>query len=444
MKKIPKHVLFSGGPFVTLGVLLVFFVIPRFDHVAFDAAEATDLNTTPTKTSIEASTKVSPMSKVLASEDHIWTLCPVEQWAHDYKDDYADFDSQISEKCFEAVGNYLTQFPRKLGWWYLPRLLVISNPMTYDRVFADPKTDRSRVLDALSRPECQFQEGELIRWDLKDDCHGVAFANYANFLSLCGSPSYLTTWHEENDILGDALVNFDDPWEDFEVRKVLFQRDLEQEWVYKQCRNFGIENRLFDHEGQDRDIFRLLNLVGENVGEESIENPEGNLQAEVQRVLIALAARFGEEWAILEYRGPKILTDSWDLWINKEQPWREFRNLYPVYDPPSVEKVTAAVDFILAMEDADVRFDWDMFVTDLCLFDEDDSLRDRTCESSMESLSLKLEPDQHARHIEVIAQLKQVAQRLGVYANPFPIDRSLRRLYEYSYDQVASGEVQAQ
>ena len=443
MKKTTTRVLFSGGPFLSLNALLIFFVMLRFDHVAFDAVEATDLKTNPTKTSIEASTKGSPTSKVLASEDHIWTLCPVEQWAHDYKDNYEDFASQISEKCFEAVGNYLTQFPRKLGWWYLPRLLVISNPMTYDRVFADPKTDRSRVLDALSRPECQFQEGELIRWDLKDDCHGVAFANYANFLSLCSSPAFLSHWDEVND-RDEAPLHFDDLWEDFEVRKVLFQRDLEQQWVFRQCRSSGIENRLFDHEGQDRDIFQLLNLVGENIGEESIGGPGRNLQTEVYRVLIALAARFGEEWAILEYRGPKILTDSWDLWINKEQPWREFRNLYPVYDPPSVEKVTAAVDFILAMEDADVRFDWDMFVTDLCLFDEDDRLRDRTCESSMESLSLKLEPDQHARHIEVIAQLKQVAQRLGVYANPFPIDRNLRRLYEYSYDQVASGEVQAQ
>lgn len=437
MKKTKNRAWFSGAVFLSFGALLVFFVMPRFDHVNFDTVEATNFNTSPTRISLEATVKGSTMTEDLASENHIWTLCPVEEWAHDYKDNYLDYRSQISEECLEAVGNYLIKFPRKLGRHYITRLLVISNPMTYERVFADPKADRAKVLDALSRRECQFQEGELVRWDLKDDCHAVAFANYANFLSLCRSGFYLLKWHEENESMRVVLVNFYDPWEDFEVRKVVFQRDVEQEWVYQQCRSSGIENLLFDHEGQDQDIFRLLTLVGENVGEESMGSTYRDLRIDVQRVLIALAARFGEDWAILEYRGPKIWPeDSWDQWIKRKQPWRELQYLRSINWPPTEKKLTVAIDFIIALEDADVRIDWEMFVSDLCYYES--KRKKNTCQSTIESLSDELDPNQHVERVRVITQFKQVAQRLGVYANPSPIARDRRYLYDYSYDRTES------
>lgn len=63
-------------------------------------------------------------------------------------------------------------------------LVVLDEPFTFERVFADPSGDMIRMQDAMSRPECLLK-GDERNWELKETCHAESFLNYALIHHFC-------------------------------------------------------------------------------------------------------------------------------------------------------------------------------------------------------------------------------------------------------------------
>lgn len=93
-------------------------------------------------------------------------------------------------------------------------LIVLDEPLTFQRIFADPMRDFFLVQDALSRPECSLPPTET-NWDLKDSCHADSLTNFALVNRLCYRP--YNPGRPESDILNDYTMS---EIEDYERRYV--------------------------------------------------------------------------------------------------------------------------------------------------------------------------------------------------------------------------------
>lgn len=91
-------------------------------------------------------------------------------------------------------------------------LIGLDEPLTFQRIFADPMGDFFLVQDALSRPECLLSPTEA-NWDLKDSCHADSLTNFALINRLCFDP--YDPGRPESDILNDYTMS---EIEDYERR----------------------------------------------------------------------------------------------------------------------------------------------------------------------------------------------------------------------------------
>ncbi|MCY3540630.1 MAG: hypothetical protein OXH31_01800 [Gammaproteobacteria bacterium] len=62
--------------------------------------------------------------------------------------------------------------------------ILVDEPLTFERIFADPAGDLLRVEGALSHPECLLK-GDESNWELKEICHAGSFLNYALVNHFC-------------------------------------------------------------------------------------------------------------------------------------------------------------------------------------------------------------------------------------------------------------------
>ncbi len=119
-------------------------------------------------------------------------------------------------------------------------LVILDNPMTYERIFEDPAEDLQRISEALSLPDCEW---ETVFWKkgLKEVCHAEAFTNYATFYHACfdlageRSKQAKTYFHLEHYYIFEAQEpepdNITDMWQGY----------LEYRWVEEKCKEFGSE-----------------------------------------------------------------------------------------------------------------------------------------------------------------------------------------------------------
>ena len=64
-------------------------------------------------------------------------------------------------------------------------VVVLDNPLTFERIFADPIGDFARVQDAMSQAECLLEQGTRIDHELKESCNADALMNYALLNRFC-------------------------------------------------------------------------------------------------------------------------------------------------------------------------------------------------------------------------------------------------------------------
>lgn len=113
-----------------------------------------------------------------------------------YTPDSVEYVALENASCFEAVEGYIHSFNPYLFLWpefmsyyaaHPLSLIVLDEPLTFERIFADPVGDLHLVQDALSRPECVLPPSKT-NWDLKDSCHAKALTNLALINRLCYRP----------------------------------------------------------------------------------------------------------------------------------------------------------------------------------------------------------------------------------------------------------------
>lgn len=274
---------------------------------------------------------------------------------------------ELSEECLESLDTYFLDKPfvwKDFDWLPLP--------LTYQRIFADPTTDRGNVLSALERSECRLEEGE-VRWDLKESCHAESFTNYANFLYFC---QYV---EEKLDSDLDMAQNFfygsafwPNVWQRYSMWDLenprlsewAGERLLEGRWIVERtCKRFDTETLSLDpqHYATLMDIWKRL------------EEDTGAYDRAFE-VLRSMAARLGDEWASIVYTSRRE-HDVWNTHESKNMPWKHhLRTMRSAMSKPSVETGSDARDKALSfalvvwgeLEEAGIRVDLDRLVDYVC------------------------------------------------------------------------------
>ncbi len=361
----------------------------------------------------------------IAFEENLWQVCPVHEWSENYS--VNEEIPKISEECLSAFGEYMKREPRVLGRNNILQLVLVDDPMTHERIFRDPHGDREKVLEALSRPECQFADGELTpRWNLKETCHADAFANYVNFLRVCRYSGYLGRWNNIHEMDRELFGNSPEPgrilWYDLEEedRVSLLKKHLEYSWMFAQCERSDLPNLRFEPDAGDQDLYQKLSVIGERINKPNRYSWGDEGLAELY--LLGIAAYLGDEWAIHEYTGsyPFFRLDSWDHYVQAHHPWHaETEHLKEFQSKPlSVQQVIDAVDLVFALEDDEVNFDWKYLVDALCRYTPEETGTSTNCQAVIEQLDQTLDPVIHQRYFSVLAKFRSVALELDVYRNP--------------------------
>ncbi len=235
--------------------------------------------------------------------------------------------------------------------------VVLEDPLTFERIFADPAGDLARVQDALSNPECLL-EGDETNWELKETCHADAFMNYAMFNRYCYNSGRIRA----------STVDAEDPTPEQNVSR--WKHDLEEAWIEKKCDTFAPELRLTAERYPE-----LTEWLW------SLTNPEERDMMEVlygrksmlSGNLIEHAARLGDNAAGLTQIVPRLHSEVGAVygrfsWLLDSEDWYEFARK----QEPSTEHFRHTFK-MLALASArrpdprdEIKFDWEWVARHLC------------------------------------------------------------------------------
>lgn len=257
-------------------------------------------------------------------------------------EDDTEFDPRVD--CHDPLGVLSEECLRSLDAYFLDRPFSWKDfewlrfSMTYRRIFADPEGDIDRVIDALARPECRLDEGE-IRWDLKESCYAESFANYANFLDSCQYVAEGTALSSNESIPLRETSNVD-------VRQTTYERHdrwteeklLEERWIVEEkCVRHDLRKLVLDSTRNQKEygvleaVGRKLEIFPQSSGSSSMDAflyqlTDGKIpfgREDAINVLRTLAARLGDSWAASVYES--IAEDEeWNVHEAKTMPWKKY------------------------------------------------------------------------------------------------------------------------
>ena len=203
-------------------------------------------------------------------------------------DDTGNFKQDKEEKCRIALENHMNLINPNLwgrehdtlGSHSVHALVAIDNPLTFERIFADPAGDFARVQEALARPECQLGQETETNWQLNETCHADAFLNYAMVTRFCHNSSGILM--RPNQYYAEA----DNPTP--EQDRHMWIQLFEDGWVADKCGSL------------DRNL--KLRLPAHTELRQQIQGHQiGDKTQSVYTILIELAARLGDEAAWLAH-----------------------------------------------------------------------------------------------------------------------------------------------
>ena len=236
-------------------------------------------------------------------------------------------------------------------------LIVLDDPLTFERLFADPAGDLNRVQNALRRPECRLEQG-TVNWELKESCDADAFLNYALINRFCYKPLDMTE-EEYEKFPRDGIFTRKRAWyrdnPTSEQDRLMWKQSLEDAWVRKKCEELD-PNLEFTPE-QYPELYELVM---------SFEDRERPQQSAVRNYLIEIAARLGDDTAGLTSVGGHkygrfsdlLNSESWRVFTAKGEPdtWR-------------FEKILNLLAFLDARRPDprdEIEFDWEFVARHLC------------------------------------------------------------------------------
>ena len=379
----------------------------------------------------------------------------------------------LSEECVSMLEPFFIDLP------YIPnkgfQWLQIPDRISYRRIFEDPMQDRELVLDALSRAECRFEDGEIIRPDLRETCHAESFYTYSSFIQIC-------KWYRDSRDLFDydlysSKINIRpsaELWEEHltqlssdaegnlnqaqysRLKQDVWHTSLATHWYRRKCQEYDMKSIELDFEARDAEYYRLLTRVSEQL---NIFPPLGLMPTETVSytydVINLMAAHLGEYSASIVYsqlfKEPFFSVDISIVLANREQhPWMQYfasanklkdfrifpstnedvksastaleRGYFPTLHPKQVESKTDyrnftedVLDGLLVLEEAGIDYDFPALIDHLCrrLPDDLGIGNEFKCRNVIEELNsdIKLSFNKAL----VLDEFKKIAIELGVW-----------------------------
>ena len=375
------------GCVVGIGLVAVsialFYLLKPNNNVAPPSDEALFGDETTPEDSVLQSSSAEPQDVVkmdstptlMFSNGSIEEACGIHEFPS-YWDDSEDSDHEdilrrafTSEECRKALDIHVgAKNPYLWGRSdvYLRQFafIEIENPLTFDRIFADPSGDFARVQFALSRFECLLEKGTATNYELKESCNSDALLNYALLNRYCYDGGHSTRNREYYSERPTPKQS-----------RLRWKQDLEAVWVRTKCKEFDSDLKLT--EDLYPDLTKLLSsLANSNSLGVQLLKIERNRLPEIpfseilpRRFLIAtlieMAARLGDEAAALTDDGP-LGEQGVQLGrfqeLDSNPKWRELR----WKKEPNQERLLQTFKFLTTMAGKDIEFNWEWLVRHLC------------------------------------------------------------------------------
>lgn len=178
----------------------------------------------------------------------------------------------------------------------LAEFVVLDEPFTFERIFANPADDLTRMQDALSRSECLLTGSET-NWELRETCHADAFLNFALANVFCFDRGV------QSRIKSTFYVKHrDNPAP--ELDRLLWKQEFEDKWVEQRCE--GLDSSLeLTAEHYPELYARVMSLQAPDTDKDPLE------------LLVELAARLGDDAAGLAEGVRK-----WNVWDFNSEGYR--------------------------------------------------------------------------------------------------------------------------
>ena len=258
-----------------------------------------------------------------------------------------------SEECRTALDNHVNTLNPYL--WGATRanvafaFFVLDNPLTFERIFADPMGDFNLVQDALNRPECLLQQESGSNSALNESCHADALTNYALINRYCfygGVRNRPRTyyWEEDNPT----------PKQD----RFMWKQALEDVWVRMKCKQLSPNLKL------SKKLHPALNELLLSKGDPKRPQP-------TVAKLIELAARLGDEAAGLTqgympsrsiiYLEHGVMFGRYRGILNSSA-WKELK----LKKEPNRERFLQTFHFLANLTQTQTQFEWEWLVQHLC------------------------------------------------------------------------------
>ena len=289
--------------------------------------------------------------------------------------------------------------------------IVIDNPLTFERIFADPTGYFARVQEAFTKPECLLAHNAESNWELKETCHADAILNYAFITRFCYNDSYhgYDNWVTNRPRPYYSEENNPTPAQD----RQMWIQSLESRWVREKCKT--LDSNLNLHSKQHTELRQQIQKL-----QPRVSNRLG------LSTLIELAARLGDDAAALT-QPPMHVAYSRSLHFDEGYQYGPFAGwltnkyeLFTIKDPPSVDRIGQALSLfaknLVGKKGRRVIIDHEALVQHLCTPPYYDPDNEYPNPPSCRTVVIKLRQQAlHHTTLNLIATFEDVAMRLDVY-----------------------------
>ena len=372
----------------------------------------------------------------------------------------------LSEQCVSMLEPFFIDLP------YIPQdgfqWLNFPDRITYRRIFEDPQQDRELVFDALSRAECRFEDGEMIRPDLRETCHAESFYVYSSFVQVCDGYLDSRDLHGDYDLYDSRDVNHPTAqlWERHieeiateadgnlntaqysRLKQDVWHTALATHWYRRKCNEYDLSSIVLGSDEQDLEYFNILSAIATRLGiyPELGGNHLGGIfypNPNTYRFFSVIAAHLGDYSATLLYSRARKRYDIVDSSLvhanHKLHPWMKHfssaANLASFgtlggdlpnhgaiwgdmeYNKDYVQFVDRSIKGLLALDEAGVEYDFAALVDHLCRrltkHEKDKSNRDLSCQVAVDELNAEKKVSfQKGLKLD---EFKKIALELGVW-----------------------------
>lgn len=285
--------------------------------------------------------------------------------------------------------------------------VVTDNPMTFKRIFKDPRGDLVRVQEALARPECQLGEKGESNWNLNRTCHADAFHNTALVMWFCYNEGIGSLRRaDRGDRTPPTTIPSSGSPERTKRKHIMWTHALEHRWVTEKCESLDLNT-----DPQSPVFAELRELLAPLVNDTEQTARYANEE------LLLLAARLGDDVAGLTGLGSS--EGRFAKWF--ELPWFAPPNL-PYKYPPSFDRFRPILSFFAenttTKDGKPVVIDREALVQHLCTPpyhtpDEDIVTKPPSCREIV--VELRQELHDNETYLGYIDTFEEVAMHLDVY-----------------------------